>query len=432
MSKYDSYMNKLYAVLINQSDKQVKSALRDIISALSQIPKQDKINDDIVQSVIENSRYLLSQKLQDALADDLEKINTLAYKTATIEFDTSIGIQAANFSIKQKATVSKLTRQNLFWIGKHFGKDIDDKLVPLLDTAIAEGYTRAQTADALKDLFKNMNRNKDYWKAFAENAMTRTRSIATIESMELHGIQKAEIVAIMDDRTSPICQELNGRIIEVPKIIEIKNQLLDLSTDGRSSDEVKAEIQSIVPFLKDSDVQNMAALSTHELQDAFASIGLPPYHWKCRTKIISWIEDFALEGDVDLDKPVDKNFAIKDLSEQEILNKLEGIRHDKYPNYSDNDFESDIKDHGKDFGINTKQSFLQKARDIYKNPDNIRCQMYKGQLQFTFYSQTHGGYVVADTNGVIRGCYAHPKQGAIEKTIKATENMYYNIKGVTK
>ncbi len=140
----------------------------------------------------------------------------------------------------------------------------------------------------------------------------------------------------------------------------------------------------------------------------------------------------ALEGDVDLDKPVDKNFAIKDLSEQEILNKLEGIRHDKYPNYSDNDFESDIKDHGKDFGINTKQSFLQKARDIYKHPDNIRCRMYEGQLQFTFYSQTHGGYVVADTNGVIRGCYAHPKQGAIEKTIKATENMYYNIKGVTK
>nr|MDK2851689.1 hypothetical protein [Candidatus Cloacimonadota bacterium] len=50
--------------------------------------------------------------------------------------------------------------------------------------------------------------------------------------------------------------------------------------------------------------------------------------WKCRTKIVSWIEDFALDGDVDLDKPVDKNFAIKDLSEQEILNKLEGIRHD--------------------------------------------------------------------------------------------------------
>nr|MDK2851244.1 hypothetical protein [Candidatus Cloacimonadota bacterium] len=113
-------------------------------------------------------------------------------------------------------------------------------------------------------------------------------------------------------------------------------------------------------------------------------------------------------------------------------NKLEGIRHDKYPNYSDNDFESDIKKHGKDFGINSKQQFLQKARDIYKNPDNIRCQMYKGQLQFTFYSQTHGGYVVADTNGVIRGCFAHDKPGSIAKCLENTENQYYNIKGVSK
>ena len=262
--------------------------------------------------------------------------------------------------------------------------------------------------------------------------MTRTRSIATVEAMELHGVAKAEIVAIMDDRTSPICQELHGRIIEVPKMITIKNQLLNLSTEGRSSDEVKSEIQSIVPFLKDADVQAMGTLSSSELQDAFPSVGLPPYHWKCRTTIISWIEDFALEGDIDLDKPIDKNFAIKDLSEQEILNKLEGIRHDKYPNYSDKDFESDIKDHGKGFGINSKQAFIQKARDIYKNPDHIRCRMREGQLQFTLYSQAQGGYVIADTNGVIRGCFAHSKPGSIAKCLENTEKQYYDIKGVTK
>ncbi|MFA5666690.1 MAG: hypothetical protein WC944_06845 [Candidatus Cloacimonadaceae bacterium] len=300
-----------------------------------------------------------------------------------------------------------------------------------MDKALSEGWTRAQAADSLKDLFKNMNRNKDYWKAFAENAMTRTRSIATVEAMELHGVAKAEIVAIMDDRTSPICQELHGRIIEVPKMISVKNQLLQLTTDGRSSDEVKSEIQSIVPFLKDADVQAMGALSSAELQEAFPSVGLPPYHWKCRTKIISWIDDFALEGEVDLDKPIDKNFAIKDLSEQEILNKLEGIRHDKYPNYSDKDWESDFGKHGmKDFGIDNRQDFVQKARDIYKNPDHIRCQTFKGQLQFTFYSETHQGYVVADTNGVIRGCYGHSKDAAISKALAGTNTKYYDIKGV--
>ncbi|MCK9185625.1 MAG: minor capsid protein [Candidatus Cloacimonetes bacterium] len=431
MNKYNRYMHNLYVLLNNEAQKQVKTALRDVIQALADIPKEDKLNDDLVQSIIDNSRHLLSQQLQDNVADQLGKINTIAYKTATLEFGTSIGLHAGTYNIAQKATVNKLTRQNLFWIGKHFGKDVDDKLVPLLDKALAEGYTRAQAADSLKDLFKNMNRNQDYWKAFAENAMTRTRSIATVEAMELHGVAKAEIVAIMDDRTSPICQELHGRIIEVDKMITVKNQLLNLSTEGRSSDEVKSEIQSIVPFLKDADVQAMGALSSSELQDAFPSVGLPPYHWKCRTTIISWIEDFALEGDIDLDKPIDKNFAIKDLSEQEILNKLEGIRHDKYPNYSDKDWESDFAKHAmKDFGIDNRQAFIQKARDIYKNPEHIRCQIYKGQLQYTFYSQAQGGYVVADTNGVIRGCFAHPKSGSIDKCLNKTENQYYNIKGV--
>lgn len=162
MNKYNRYMHKLYVLLNNEAQKQVKTALRDVIQALADIPKQDKLNDDLVQSIIDNSRHLLSQQLQDNVADELGKINTIAYKTATLEFGTSIGLHAGTYNIAQKATVNKLTRQNLFWIGKHFGKDVDDKLVPLLDKALAEGYTRAQAADSLKDLFKNMNRNQDY------------------------------------------------------------------------------------------------------------------------------------------------------------------------------------------------------------------------------------------------------------------------------
>lgn len=81
---------------------------------------------------------------------------------------------------------------------------------------------------------------------------------------------------------------------------------------------------------------------------------------------------------------------------------------------------------------NSWPQYRPKARDIYKNPEHIRCRMYEGQLQFTFYSQAQGGYVVADTNGVIRGCFADPKLGAIDKYLATTENQSYNIKGVTK
>lgn len=431
MNKYDSYMHNLYVLLNNEAKKQVQKALKDVIQALIDIPKDDKLNDDIVENIIQNTRHLLSDQLQELLADEMGKIIEKVYKSTTTDFNASLAIHVGTYNIAQKNTVNKLTKQNLFWIGKHFGKDIDDGLVPLLNEAITNGYTNETTADKIKDLFKDMNRSQHYWKGFAENAVSRTHSISTIENMQIQGIKKAQIVAYMDDRTSDICRELNGRIIDLEPIIAVKDKLLSLSTEGRSSDEVKDDIQAIIPFLSDSDAQSMGSLSSADIQKKFSGIGIPPYHWLCRTKIIPWIEEFALPGRINQNNDIPNKFKINNLSQQEILNKLEGIIHNKYPKYSDDDFLPDFTKHGQtEFKLDTYEAFMQKAQSIYRNPDHIRCRSYKGQLQFTLYSDKHQGYVVVDSNSVIRGCYAHIGDNAVQKAYNRTSGIYYNITGV--
>jgi len=431
MTKYDRYMHNLYVLLNNESKKQVQKALTDVIQALIAIPSQDKLDDLIVDNIIQNTSHILSDQLQEHLADETGKIIENVYKTTTTDFNASMGIHVGTYNINQKNTVNKITKQNLFWIGKHFGKDIDDGLVPLLNEAIANGYTRELTADKIKDLFKDMNRSQLYWKGFAENVVSRTQSISTIENMQLHGFKKAKIVAYMDDRTSDICKELNGRIIDLGPIIAVKDKLLSLSTDGRSSEEVKDDIQAVIPFLNDSDAQTMNSLSSADIQKKFPGIGIPPYHWLCRTKLIVWIDDFALPGKINQNNDIPDKFKIKNLSQQEILNKLEGVIHNKYPKYSDDDFQPDFTKHGQsEFKLDTYEEFIQKAQSIYRNPDYIRCRSYKGQLQFSLYSIKHQGYVVVDSNSVIRGCYAHTGDGAIQKAIRETESIYYDIKGV--
>ena len=50
-----------------------------------------------------------------------------------------------------------------------------------------------------------------------------------VSGYEDAGIEYAEIVAVMDDRTSPICRHLNGRIIPVSAMSAQRDQLLAAS-----------------------------------------------------------------------------------------------------------------------------------------------------------------------------------------------------------
>jgi hypothetical protein len=422
-SKYDRLMAKLYSILLNTSKKQIKAATKDAMLELSALPKADKIDDDFIEGVIKNTNNLLGPMLQDKLSADVRELNKTLYIYTQNDVAKQIGASIGTYGNKQKVTVETLSKQNLFWIGKHYGPEIDNKLKPKLIDAMNEGWTNKQLADELLGMFNNLNRNPKYWEGFAENAMTRTKSIASVEAFEKHQIETAQIVAIMDERTTEICQELNGRIISVEKMIEVKNKLLDVQTDGKSSDEVRAEFENIVPFWKDAE--DIKGQSTAQIQKEHTGIGLPPYHWRCRTEVIAYIEEFESEGEISIGEDAKTDKAIENLTKPEILEKLNSVIHDRYPKFDENSLEDQYEKQGKaKFNVSNKSEYIQLARDIVQNRDKILMTTNDGNIQFNVYSFAHKGCTVLDTNGVIKECFQ-----ADERAYKRNQKKSYEITG---
>ncbi len=424
---YDKYMNELYLVLNNTWKKQVKKAARDAIVELSSLPASQKPDNEFVEEMMQNTVNRLTTELEGEVAPQVRKINEKCYRMAGADTQKPLNISVGLYGNKQKVTVEKVNTQNLFWIRKHFGAEIQDKLKVSLAEALDKGYSVREFGDVLKGQFNNLNQSSHYWRGFANNAIARTKTIGSIEAMERHKIEKAKIVARMDDRTTDICRELNGRIIEVSHMIEAKNKMLDIKTEGRSTEDVKAEIQAVAPFFRNAD--QIRGKSTREIQSKGTGVGMPPYHWGCRTRIIAWVDEFDDPGAVTPGSNSDPNDKYaKNLTQTEMLEKWNGVKSKRYPTFSDGDLESDWKKHGqREFGFTDKREYIQKARDIYNNADRVTCRTFKGQLQFQVYSFEQKGYVVVDTNSIIRGCYGHSKPGGTENAYNYYKKHYYEI-----
>lgn len=100
----------------------------------------------------------------------------------------------------------------------------------------------------------------------------------------LSGVQAGftELIAsaVIDGKTTPFCRWVNGRVLSV------RGAQLQLDRHTRAA--LQNDIESLMdnwPMLSSKVVQSE---SPSDLRRAFASVGLPPYHFLCRTTI-RWV-----------------------------------------------------------------------------------------------------------------------------------------------
>lgn len=118
---------------------------------------------------------------------------------------------------------------------------------------------------------------------------SRIRNVVNVRGYEKAGIEYAEVVAILVERTTEICKEMNGRMIPVTKMSETVNNILSIPIDNRPVEEVRNDLEKVVPFWKDKDTRKIAGSKTSDLLSM--GVALPPYHWRCRTKTAAWFEE---------------------------------------------------------------------------------------------------------------------------------------------
>ena len=148
-------------------------------------------------------------------------------------------------------------------------------------TQAAEGFRSRNLQEWLARAVKLVGLNTASWlPAVVDQWSYRWFVIGQFVSGRQAGFSELVAVAVIDGKTTPFCIWVNGRVLSVSALQSQLDRHLRLSIAG--------DIESLIgnwPMLSSKITQSE---SRSVLRRGFARVGMPPYHFRCRT-LLRWI-----------------------------------------------------------------------------------------------------------------------------------------------
>ena len=235
------------------------------------------------------------------IASKEQLISTNSYKE-TIEnsyyhsiYDLSKGMKEnIAFSTLDDKTINKILNTKFY--GENYSKRIwdntdklADNLQSILGKAIATGQAPYKTIKQVVNEFGTQGKPKQAFYNAERLIRTETnyfQNKAEIEAYDEVGLEKYEFVATLDDRTSEICQEHDGKIFDIKTAVEGED--------------------------------------------------IPPLHPNCRSTIAPYVEGFEPETRIARNPETGKNYLVQNMNYEEwrktIVNDEENYTNSYYAN----------------------------------------------------------------------------------------------------
>jgi hypothetical protein len=174
---------------------------------------------------------------------------------------------SAKFGREDTDAIRALERQ-YYWIQRDASERAREKLKAIVESAFREGKTYEEVGAALRSEFGSMiDLTEAQFKTIGFTLARQNENVARAMRYIRQKVPYVRIIADMDSRTTPICRSLNGRIVPMAHIAA---QLKAIISAESVSQAIAARDMSI---------------TTPIYGDLPANIGLPPYHFNCRTDI---------------------------------------------------------------------------------------------------------------------------------------------------
>ena len=221
---------------------------------------------------------------------------TDAYYHASKEGVAAEFAERATFAVADDIAIDRLTRHNTMFIGDHFTDNVTAKADRVIRRTIEEGASlnRGELAARLEQRMANdVVRAPSYWEILSSYAIVNARSYSSVKFYDEARLDKYEIVAVMDERTCPICEYMDGTIFSVPLTLQNFARLDEAST----LEEVKAILPWMSARRNDEGLFDIilpghgalppkGTLTSDELQAM--GLNAPQYHGRCRCRIVAW------------------------------------------------------------------------------------------------------------------------------------------------
>jgi len=284
---YDRMMLEYYKVLNNAWKREIKEAARAAIGMLTEMPKAERVDKRKVDLLLEVINQNLGDDFMMAVSAETKAFveRSLRLGIQDVKTQAKVRINIGLWGIEEQALVAQVQKQNIFWIGQHFGADISQDFRDTLTKALEQGYTKEMLADALKERFSDLgDKGAYYWQGLAEHTALRIREFGRLSGYEKAGAKGYRLVNPMDNRTSEICWALvsQGKVYPLDVALEVRDNLMTIDVEKEGLEEAWERIKALAPWVKESQIERDKEGNPVGVSGAHTPF--PPFHWKCRTQ----------------------------------------------------------------------------------------------------------------------------------------------------
>ncbi len=268
-------LRELTSVYTNGLEKKSEEALTEIISYVVEIGEKNFSESDAaeIKSMLEQK---LGKDLPALIEENVLELHSKVYKFGMNEVGRSANMRLS-YDINDKEAAAILGNQNLFWVGNHYDETLSKDFDKILSGYFEGDKSMEDIANDFEAQFKSkMDSSESYFQGLAEHAVNRTRELGKVTGYEKAEIVTYEIVAVLDDHTSEICETMNGKKFSVTQAVSFRDEILNASSPE--------EIKSIAPWRQPEEVKGLSA------EEMPAGMELPPYHFRCRTQTVAYFE----------------------------------------------------------------------------------------------------------------------------------------------
>lgn len=217
-------------------------------------------------------------------------------------------VASFDFELADEKALEQLGANQTLWLRDNLGSvvtpvAVQDKIVESATKLVESGAAAAAIGQKLRSEMESAfgvgmweGKSLGYWQGVVDYAATSAAVAGQFAEMQAIGWTRYEIVNPMDERTTPICQMMNGKtaLVEDAVALQAKMDAIPgtVGTGGAAIDAMKeikpfasggksSAITSEVGGIKASGAQDLTPAQSKDL--AAAGFAFPPFHFRCRS-----------------------------------------------------------------------------------------------------------------------------------------------------
>lgn len=229
---------------------------------------------------------------------ELLALVSATYQTFKKKASRGLGI-SYNFSQIDKRAVASLGRENPFWVNNLYNTHLSRRISDVGRVLVVEkGLGTIEGAKVMRVALEQelaltgghltladvvparyAGNVAEYNNILSSNVANRARNFSRMSSLSDGGVERYRITAVLDNRTSEICEFMNGKEFTVSQGLSQMERMIDTDPEG---------LKEAAPWIPVSQAKKMAGKGSLEKQSGRLADGgqaLPPYHGRCRTLV---------------------------------------------------------------------------------------------------------------------------------------------------